>query len=695
MPSPRRLTKLYIKLFNRATGDELENVRLLADVLEMLSVSLRPLTLRELACAVTMTGKHGEACMTFQQMERYEDIGRILQIAKAFIARSDASKLEDTVVRPVHQSLREVVRETPPITWASSASNIRDHPSYQSSGNSIITKACIRYLLLEDCPDESMSIGTSSESTPSITVSSSPPFGGRSDPPKPREVTEHFLEQSSPILGNFFAQFDNSSTVSLSTTSGIYGYAVMFWAAHFRSSQLSEDSLLFNLAISLYRKMSPSDWDGHRKTLKSTTEGYPSMPDALTISSFNGHHTVLRSLVTTMEPHVTEIGSAVYWSAAQGHTQCIELLLPRLGSNTHLCCRFGSSPLGPAAANGHDQCLSTLLRYDLFDINEQDSRGRVPLSRAVGASHEEATTTILSWRPADQLDVNVADNVGWTPLFWAIGSKPTRILSKLLSDDRTDPQVLDAKGRNALSWACEMGLADTVKILIADARLDSSHQDALGSTPLIYAVRSRDFRTVRNLFRRNPSNTPTQAKRQALGLSARDKEGRNALSHAASVQDSRILQLLLKYASNEACVRDNNGWSPLAWTLDSPRYLQNAHMLLPYYTNHLDDRGLPDNSILSQAISWDAQEIAHLIIRRTNIDVNMKSDNGRTALFFATSKGWLETVKLLVEHRAADTAIVDDKGNTPLRHAQKAGQIEIARYLDRTSQATAGASRDT
>ena len=243
----------------------------------------------------------------------------------------------------------------------------------------------------------------------------------------------------------------------------------------------------------------------------------------------------------------------------------------------------------------------------------------------------------------------------------------------------------------ALPYACEEGFSDVVKVFMRNGLVDAACQDSGGTTPLMYAVKAKDIKTVRRLFGRSQGEDVAAS----LAVAACDKEGRNALSWAASARDQRILELLLKHAPKEACRLDINGWGPLAWTLDPPRYIQNAQLLLPYCKEHLEDVDGTGNAILSTAINWSRPEIARLITETTSLDVNSKSQSGRTALSLAASKGLLDIVRLLIEMKDADPSIASDMGHLPLQYAQLAGYSSGVDYLKPITQAVPGAQRQS
>jgi ankyrin repeat protein len=160
-------------------------------------------------------------------------------------------------------------------------------------------------------------------------------------------------------------------------------------------------------------------------------------------------------------------------------------------------------------------------------------------------------------------------------------------------------------------------------------------QDELGRTPLIYAVMSGQTKVVRRLVQHD-----------AASIRWKDNCGRTAMSWAAQGRDSEILALLLVLAPDIANMKDTDGWSPLAWTLDSPERPRNAEMLLSYVADELKDGDWV--SVFVIALRWRALKVAQLMIKNEVLDINAKDDSGRTALWHAVDMGDVVLVKQIL-----------------------------------------------
>lgn len=472
-------------------------------------------------------------------------------------------------------------------------------------------------------------------------------------------------------------QFDVRSASSLGPEHELFDYATRYWAFHFRLCEAGESSSLHSLVMNFYAVLKRRRWLGYLHIASESLDGYPAHFDPLVVSCYLGHHTVTRSILDNHGGEIDSLALALYWSAVSGSAHCVQLVMDKLPSELQDSSLYPSRrfPIAAAAANGHLRSVEIFLEAGVFDINARDSHGMTAFSLAVRRAHVDMVQKLLSLPASTQLQLNIPDNKGHTALFWAVSIRSLNLVRVLLMDGRVDMNILDDKKSCAVSWACDEGLADIVSLFIQSKQVNLSSQDAHGNTPLIYAVKSRDFDTVKSLLR---SRRYVGDIRHHLNFSARDLQGRNAISWAAAIADDRILALLLEYGSSDANTMDNDGWPPLAWTVDPPGYPNNAVKLLDHCREHINDLDSNGSSLLSSAIRWGQCEIARLLVKNTDININSYDNRGRTALSLAAAGGSLDTVKMLIE-AGADPNIADNNGIIPF---QRATNAQILNYIE-------------
>ena len=658
---PPDLTKFYSRFLRSIESRESPGPAL--RLLNMVLSSIRPLHVNELALLLSIDRSH----KSIVDIQRDYVIGGVQSIQRVL---GPLIKTHNSKIQLVHSTLKDHL------------ANSENGPGLgEQKGHELLAERCIRYLLLQDSRHNSMETLSSPTGLVSPHVSST------------AAAEQYGDEGSSDIQGTMFGTifnepelFDAHSTRSLGPGYELYDYAIRFWASHFGQCQASDTSPLYYLAFDLYNGVNQVRWDDYLHTATNESDEYPARPDPLTLSCYYGHHTITKRLLVTRDAPDFQIGRAIYWSSSKGHISCLQLLHSRIppSFDTSLCYMSGRSPLAAAAANGHVDSVGFLVNNGPFTLNEQDSKGLTILSVAASRAQAHVVSAVLSMEPAEDLELNLLDNNGRSALVWACSSNSESIVDKLLQDERTNPNLLDCHRRNALSWACEDGLANIVKLFVDRKSVILGSQDEWGNTPLIYAVKSKNWMTVKNLFRRSRYMT-TVGDGVELNIAAKDRNGRNAVSWAASTQDPRMLDFLLNCGPSEANATDNDDWPPLAWTMDTPGFPQNARRLIPHCRGYLNKQDYSGSSLLSTAIRWGQFEIAQILITNTDVEVNSKDESGRTALSFAASSGSLDTVKLLVDLREVDASITDNTGNLPLHWARREGHSQVADYLERVT----------
>ncbi|KAL7163790.1 hypothetical protein ACSBR2_039836 [Camellia fascicularis] len=83
---------------------------------------------------------------------------------------------------------------------------------------------------------------------------------------------------------------------------------------------------------------------------------------------------------------------------------------------------------------------------------------------------------------------------------------------------------------------------------------------------------------------------------------------------------------------------------------------------------------------LHSASSSGNSKLVSCILEEVGADVNLKNDGGRTALHYASSKGWLKITEILLSH-GAKINLKDKVGCTPLHRAASTGNSELCEFL--------------
>ncbi|KAL9115449.1 MAG: hypothetical protein Q9227_000770 [Pyrenula ochraceoflavens] len=127
-----------------------------------------------------------------------------------------------------------------------------------------------------------------------------------------------------------------------------------------------------------------------------------------------------------------------------------------------------------------------------------------------------------------------------------------------------------------------------------------------------------------------------------------DLDSRLPIHWACSSNTLPLLSHLVTLPKFDPDVQDSSGWTPLMI----------SSSLLP---------------------SGSGLEAATLLLSRS-ADVNLPSNSGQTALFFACSKNALDVARLLIAHRAS-TRTRDKRGQLPIMRAAAIGSVPLVQLL--------------
>ncbi|XP_072003065.1 cortactin-binding protein 2 isoform X2 [Engystomops pustulosus] len=196
--------------------------------------------------------------------------------------------------------------------------------------------------------------------------------------------------------------------------------------------------------------------------------------------------------------------TALYSAAANGHTDCVKLLLTS-GARVDATVSNGFTALCTAAAQGHSKCAEKLLAYNA-DINYVGG-GQTPLYLACKNGNCETVKLLLDFGA----NRNITTNTGWTPIHAAADSGNTDCLKLLVyygghgdSNKEFDVRLYDIKnkynsnlepvisatlinsvdseGWTAAHIAASKGFKDCLEILCCHSGLEPEKKDKCNRT---------------------------------------------------------------------------------------------------------------------------------------------------------------------------------------------------------------------
>ncbi|KAK0724323.1 hypothetical protein B0H67DRAFT_102434 [Lasiosphaeris hirsuta] len=280
------------------------------------------------------------------------------------------------------------------------------------------------------------------------------------------------------------------------------GYSAKNWAAHFRLSSINGDDTVKNSLLAICDAKSGRCRTWFRIYWASAHGGVPQGFTTLMIASYFGigllvGHLMKGDGVELCSTDGTYRRSALSWASENGFDDVVKLLLrrprvrfkdmvklsfpERLNINTRD--KYGRTPLSYAALNGH-VAIAKLLIKARARADSEDDIGGTPISYAI-FSGEEAVISLLQKRGSM---ASSADNIMRKLLLSAAKKGDDVVVKRLLGTDKTDADVMDEKGRTPLSLAAEKGHTAVLQLLLDTGKVDIEAKDTHGRTPLLWAA---------------------------------------------------------------------------------------------------------------------------------------------------------------------------------------------------------------
>ena len=376
----------------------------------------------------------------------------------------------------------------------------------------------------------------------------------------------------------------------------------------------------------------------------------------------------------------------------------------------------GTTALDLALRAQHLKLTRKLLKANA-SVNISDNVSNLPLHRAVIWNNQEILKSILSKTKKSLIDtlnengnsalyiatergfpktmglllrsntdVNLENEKGDTPLHIAVKKDFVSGVQLLLSSG-AKPNVQDVKGNTSLH------LSNSVKIskMLMDAGAQLEIENLAGETPIVVAMMSKGEKVFMFYAKAGAEVTwvgdkdtnllhmaTSKGFNQALGflvkkvdVNARKTNQRTAMFSARTV---KTLNILVK---NGAKVEVEDARGNSAFTNSVVRYLSresDEHLAvvkrfidLGANVNHTIRR---DRTVIFSALGWELDNTPRYyselmaVLLKSDMNLNIQDDNGKTALFFANTPEEIYALKKGSLFGPVDTEIKDNDGKT-------------------------------
>ena len=232
---------------------------------------------------------------------------------------------------------------------------------------------------------------------------------------------------------------------------------------------------------------------------------------------------------------------------------------------------------------------------------------------------------------------------------------PTKVVSasqalRIVRNKFLSPYEWEPTSSNGLHLAAAFGLHEMVALL---QHLGLSARDRTGREPLTIAAEAGEAVFVKTLLNTGRVNA-----------GSRDERGRTALSLAAENGHESTVKLLLETDQVDVNSKDEEGQTPLHWATIRKREAI-VGLLLAAGQVDVDSKDGNGRTPLSRAAGHDAETIVKLLLKTRQVDIDSKDNDGQTPLSWAARYGAEMSAKLLLETGQVDVNSKDNTGQTP------------------------------
>ena len=334
-------------------------------------------------------------------------------------------------------------------------------------------------------------------------------------------------------------------------------------------------------------------------------------------------------------------------------------------------------------------CHLSRLEENLSAVGFEIPSAGTLLHLAVANGLHTLLREILAQADVSKELINVTDMYGYTPLIYAAWCGDVEAIRLLLAEGQPHINVntKDKNGRSALIYSCQSSdtlgtksLKEEERLAIATLLLESgasiNHMEPAYNSVLFCAVHNGFRMMVELLLLQEPMEfwRPTLSDGSLVSTAMKDRY-------------FGIAKLLVEHTAEDMDIRDNKGNTPLHQVvrfgyLEPSKRRNSGNMYLEAVyewfasarmtslINSGNSAGETPLHLAAMAFPMrGVNSLLDLLLARTDVNLNVKDNSGRTPLWWAKARGASKTVKLLLAKDGIDASCVDLRGQTPIFEA--------------------------
>jgi ankyrin repeat protein len=316
---------------------------------------------------------------------------------------------------------------------------------------------------------------------------------------------------------------------------------------------------------------------------------------------------------------------------------------------------------------------------------------------------QEKSFNIIKYLTNKGIDINSVNAQGQTAFFIACNQGLLYLSRELLKQyrDAIDYSIKDSNNNTYLHYASRLPDApDIIELMLS--KIDINAQNIGGGTAILQASVRNSVKNLELLIQKNGD------------LSICDIEGRHSWHYASQYGAIDVMKFLKSKIPNVIELRTNNQVSATAlhiasevgnltsakWLIDNQADINSQtrqHGLTPFFIAcmkknlQMAELFFNNNKFINYIVDksgfgtlhWGLELRNIAILQRIldkGIDINLRDNEGKTALFWAVQYNWLPESKFLLEHHA-NPNIADNSGIYPLHFATHQGFIDLISLL--------------